>query len=206
MIKLIHVTAEGEQLIAYMARVSSPNQDNPSYEKLIKYLIDNKHWSPFEMINLCIEINTSRAIAQQIIRHKSFSFQEFSQRYSEIPESIEYVNARRQDKTNRQNSIDNLDKETKDWFLKIQKETWEKSNLNYEIALERGIAKECARFLLPLGTPTKLYMNGNLRSWIHYLQLRTDVSTQLEHRVIANQIKDIFVNNFPIVSKVLDWK
>lgn len=205
MVKLIHITPNAEQLIAYIARVSSINQDNPEYEKLISYLIKMKHWSPFEMVNFCVEINTSRAIAQQILRHRSFSFQEFSMRYSEVPEEITFVGARRQDKTNRQNSFDDLSTEDRIWFLEAQEKNWKQLRSDYQEALNRGIAKESARFLLPLGTPTKIYMNGNVRSWITYIMLRTEESTQFEHREIALQIKDIFIQEFPITAKALGW-
>lgn len=206
MVKLIHKTDNAEKLLAYMARVSSPNQDNPDKEKLIKYLIEHKHWSPFEMINLCVEIRTSRAIAQQILRHRSFSFQEFSQRYSTIdPQEFEYYGARRQDKTNRQNSIDDLPDEVDNWFLGAQEEVTQLAFKLYYEALDKGIAKECSRFLLPLSTQTKIYMNGSLRSWIHYIQLRQEESTQLEHREIALECKRIFCEQFPIVAKALGW-
>lgn len=193
-----------EALIAYLARVSSPNQDNPNYESLIKFLIRNKHWSPFEMVTMCVEISTSRAIAQQILRHRSFSFQEFSQRYS-IPNEFELYEARSQDDKNRQNSIDNLDNETKEWWIMQQKEVALKCFNTYQDALNKGIAKECARNVLPLSTKTKLYMNGSIRSWIHYLGIRCDNATQKEHQDVALKIKEIFIKEFPIISKALGW-
>lgn len=205
MSKLVHVTPDAESLIAYTARVSSPNQDNPENEKLIKYLISNKHWSPFEMANLCIEITTTRAISRQILRHRSFSFQEFSQRYAKA-QNIQRYKARRQDTKNRQNSTDDLDQETQQWFLDAQQDLYEKSSFYYEEALKKGIAKESARILLPEATETKLYMNGSIRSWIHYIELRTDKSTQLEHREIAEDCKRIFIEQFPVISKALGWK
>lgn len=206
MVKLIHTTPKSEKLIAYMARVSSPQQDNPSYENLIKYLIAKKHWSPFEMVNLCLEITTSRAIAQQILRHRSFNFQEFSQRYSKVsPIAFEYYEARRQDTKNRQNSINDLPEDTQNWFLEAQEKVNTQSFSLYYEALEKGIAKESARFLLPLSTETKIYMNGSLRSWVHYIQLRTEISTQLEHREVADKCKQIFIEQFPIISKALEW-
>lgn len=206
MVKLIHATPKAEKLIAYMARVSSPQQDNPSYENLIKYLITKKHWSPFEMANLCVQITTSRAIAQQILRHRSFSFQEYSQRYSKVsPVGLEFYEARRQDTKNRQNSINDLPEDTQNWFLEAQEKVNTQSFSLYYEAIERGIARESARFLLPLATETKIYMNGNLRSWVHYIQLRTEESTQLEHREIAEKCKQIFIEQFPIISKALEW-
>lgn len=203
-VNYIHSTPKGEELIAYIARVSSPNQDNPSYEKLLKYLIDHRHWSPFEMISLCVEITTSRAIAQQILRHRSFHFQEFSQRYAEVQEFETYP-ARRQDLKNRQNSTDDMSQETKDWFKAAQEINWEHAYKLYECALKQGIAKEQARFLLPLETTTKMYMHGTVRDWIHYLQIRCGPETQLEHREIAEEIKKIFIKEYPTISKALDF-
>lgn len=203
MVKLIHRTNDAEALIAYMARVSSPNQDNPDFEKLLKYLIKNAHWSPMEMVNFCIEINTTRAIAQQILRHKSFFFQEFSGRYSKITQNIPLMSARRQDEKNRQNSIDDLDSDIQNWFLNAQSKVNTQAKILYEEALNKGIAKESARFLLPLSTPTKMYMNGTIRSWIHYFLVRCDVSTQFEHREIALAAWNIFKQEFPVISNVL---
>lgn len=193
-----------EELIAYCARVSSPKQNNPSIEGLLKYCIRQRHWSIFEMVDLTVEITTSRAIAAQILRHKSFSFQEFSQRYAEALD-YEPCEARRQDVKNRQNSIDDLDPWVKENFLLAQREIWNKGYELYKQAIAAGIAKECARMLLPLNTQTRLYMKGSVRSWIHYLQVRCDVSTQKEHRAIANGIKAIFVEQFPIISTALEW-
>jgi thymidylate synthase (FAD) len=188
-VKLVSLTTSDgmkpEEIISYCARVSNPkNQNNfDTAPALLKYCIENKHWSPFEMCDMTIEVITSRAIAQQIIRHR-FSFQEFSQRYAKVLNNVIY-DARRQDETNRQNSIDDLPEDTKDWFKASQAKVWGDSTLLYEEALKRGIAKECARFLLPLNTQTTLYMKGSVRSWIHYLMVRTDPSTQKEHRDIA---------------------
>lgn len=193
-----------EALIAYTARVSSPHQDNPDYEKLIAYCLANGHWSVFEMVDATIEIETSRAIAQQILRHRSFSFQEFSQRYAKV-QAFEHYEARRQDDKNRQNSIDDLPEKTKEWFRQVQVSQQENAMTFYKIAIQNGIAKEQARFLLPIGVQTKLYMKGSLRSWIHYLQVRTDASTQKEHRDIANACKSILANEFPVIAKVLGW-
>ncbi len=196
-----------EEFIAYTARISNPsNQINSATApKLIKYLLDNRHLSPFEQVDLGISIETSRGISPQILRHWSFSFQEFSQRYAEVMDYVAYP-ARRQDTKNRQNSIDDLSDETKQWFLDAQKQVWDLSYGLYKEALEKSIAKEQARFLLPLNTSTKLIMKGNLRDWIFYLQLRSGNGTQQEHMDIANAvIKDIFVPNFPVVSEVMGW-
>jgi thymidylate synthase (FAD) len=204
-IKLISLTPKAEDTMAYCARVSNPkNQDNPDFSKLLAYCIKHGHWSVFEQANMVVEINTSRAIAAQILRHKSFNFQEFSQRYSTVNSFIEYE-ARRQDEKNRQNSIDDLPEDTKEWFKKSQKDVWDLAYSKYEEALSKGIAKECARFLLPLNSETRLYMNGTIRSYIHYIQLRTHESTQLEHRIIAEEIKKVFIENLPIVAKALGW-
>lgn len=205
-VKLISVTPNAENTIAYCARVSSPKQDNPNIAGLLKYMIRESHWSPFEMANMVIEINTSRAIAQQILRHRSFSFQEFSQRYSEVNDYHLYE-ARRQDEKNRQNSIDDLALSDKLWFFCAQDEIGKLSFERYRQALKRGIAKETARFLLPLNTSTKLYMNGTIRSWIHYIQLRNpEHGTQKEHSDIVAEIKEIFIEQFPIIAEALEWK
>lgn len=195
-------TVEG--LMAYTARVSSPHQDKTDYDGLLKYCIKNQHWSIFEMVDMTVEIETSRAIAQQILRHRSFSFQEFSQRYA-AASSFETYPARRQDNKNRQNSIDDMPVEVQQWFNEAQADVQLWSMAKYEQALKLGIAKEQARFLLPASTTTKLYMKGSVRSWIHYLQLRCENGTQKEHRDIAVAIKEVFKEQFPIVSKSLDW-
>ena len=198
-VKLIHSTANGEDLIAYMARVSNPNnQDNPSYSKLIKYLIDHKHWSPFEMVNMCVEIETTRSVAAQILRHRSFSFQEFSQRYA-VAERAQPTNIRRQDKNNRQNSIDNVDPYTVQDFQVKQSLLFDMSYKLYDEMLQAGIAKECARDVLPLATPTRMYMNGTLRSWLHYCDLRCGNGTQKEHKDIADQCKLLVKEAYPVV-------
>ena len=197
---------DGEQLIAYTARVSNPaNQDNmDTAPKLLKYLIKNKHWSPFEMSHMTVEITTSRAIAAQILRHRSFSFQEFSQRYAEVTEFIEYP-ARRQDDKNRQNSVDDLTQPVKDWFQRVQAINNSDAMQRYKTALENGIAKEQARFLLPLSTQTTLYMCGSIRSWIHYIELRSGNGTQLEHREIALKCQAILKQHFPSVAEAMEW-
>lgn len=202
--KLIWATPEAEKLVAYCARVSSPNQENPEIAKLIKYLIKNKHWSPLEMANMCVEIETTRAISPQILRHRSFSFQEFSLRYAEAAE-FEIVEARRQDSKNRQNSIADMNNKDSNWFREAQDHLFSQSRDLYSEALRRGIAKEQARALLPLSTKTKLYMQGSLRSWVHYLEVRCDKATQKEHRDVADSVKAIFIEQFPIISEALGW-
>ena len=203
-VKLISVTPDTEKIVAYCARVSSKNQENENIAGLIKYCIKNKHWSIFEQGSLTVEIETSRAISAQILRHRSFCFQEFSQRYAEATE-FESYKARRQDDKNRQNSIDDMDEGTLHWFDYAQSKIQQQSMDYYKMALAKGIAKEQARFLLPMSTQTKLYMTGNIRSWIHYLELRTEAGTQKEHRDIAEEIKKIFINELPIISESLSW-
>lgn len=204
-VNFVHITPDAEKLIAYCARVSSPNQDNPEYEGLLKYCIKHKHWSVFEMASMCVEIETSRAIAQQILRHRSFHFQEFSQRYAKAT-AIEIYDARRQDTKNRQNSIDDMSLDDKIWFTNAQMEIGDISLKLYKEAIDRNIAKEQARYLLPLATQTKLYMHGTVRDWIHYLNLRTANGTQLEHAEIAKEIQEIFIKHLPTISKALEWE
>lgn len=195
-----------EEFVVYTARVSNPsNQGNmETAPKLISYLLKHKHFSPFEMVDVCFEIKTSRAIAAQILRHRSFTFQEFSQRYSKATEFITYP-ARSQDLKNKQNSIDNLPEETKEWFERVQAANNAAAEGVYEQAIEKGIAKEQARFLLPLSTQTTLYMKGSLRSWLHYIEVRTDDSTQKEHRDIAVAIKEQLKLQFPATAEALEW-
>jgi thymidylate synthase (FAD) len=196
-----------EDLICYVGRVSSPqNQDNlETAPKLLKYLIANKHWSPLEMVDFTVEIETSRAIAAQILRHRSFVFSEFSQRYSGVT-NFEQYEARRQDTKNRQNSIDDMSQSDKEWFIEAQMQVWDKSFNLYNEAIAKGIAKEQARFLLPLNTSTRLYMKGSLRSWIHYLDLRRANGTQKEHSDIANSIiTTILPVHFPHTLNALGW-
>ena len=203
--KLISVTPNAEDTIAYCARVSSENQDNPNISGLLKYMIREGHWSPFEMANMVVEIKTSRAIAQQILRHRSFSFQEFSQRYAQANAYVIY-GARRQDKKDRQNSIDDLSPEVKEWFVHAQMNAHDYAFELYEEAIKREVSKESARFLLPLSTQTKLYMNGTVRSWIHYIQLRSpEHGTQKEHADIVAEIKNLFIEQFPVISEALGW-
>jgi thymidylate synthase (FAD) len=195
-----------QDLISYVARVSNPtNQKHfQTAPKLIKYLIVNKHWSPFEHATFTVEITTSRAIAAQILRHRSFVFQEFSQRYAAAFNCITHE-ARRQDDKNRQNSIDDMSQEDKDWFDAKQKELWDTSKATYDEALKRGIAKEQARFLLPLSTATTIYMTGSVRSWIHYCELRCGNGTQKEHKDIAIMCRAILAERFPDIAEALGW-
>ena len=201
---LVSITPNAEDNIFYMARVSNPqNQMNKETSpRLIKYLIKHKHWSPFEMASMQLEINTTRAIAAQILRHRSFSFQEFSQRYSNVTQighGIGLPHLRRQDDKNKQASHDDLDPEMVKLMEKQIEQIYANSLDYYEYLLSKGVAKECPRSILPLGIPTRLYMSGNIRSWIHYIQIRAGVETQLEHRLIANAIKDIFEEQMPNV-------
>jgi thymidylate synthase (FAD) len=212
-VSLIWITPEAEQRIAYCARVSNPsNQNNPNYAKLLRYCAENGHWSVFEMANMCVEINTTRDISAQILRHRSFSFQEFSTRYSDTSQlgDVPLPDLRMQDKKNRQNSIRLEDAElTEDQVSRIKDLQTEidslyRSSANlYNQMLSEGIAKECARKILPLNTPTRLYANGTLRSWIHYVQVRSHESTQLEHRKIALAVKEIMKDNAPTVYEAL---
>lgn len=203
-VKLIAITPRAEITMAYIARVSSPHQDNPEYARLLKYCLDHQHWSVFEHASMTIEIHTSRMISAQILRHRSFVFSEFSQRYSE---PVEYVpaRARRQAEKNRQSSVDDLPEDDLIWWENIQREVWHNASLAYEAAGMRGIAKECRRSILPMNTSTRLYMTGSVRSWIHYIQLRTQEDTQLEHREIVEDIKGVFVEQLPNVSEALGW-
>jgi len=189
-----------------MARVSNPaNQNNTATApKLLKYLIDNKHWSPFEMVNVCMEIETTRDIARQILRHRSFSFQEFSQRYAEVS-SFTSIPARLQDSTNRQNSIETNDPSLKYWWGYAQNSLIDHAELIYNEAIKKGIAKEVARKVLPEGlTMSRMYMNGTLRSWLHYIDIRCDKSTQKEHREVAEQCRDIIFKEFPSIKEAFN--
>jgi thymidylate synthase (FAD) len=205
-VTLIHSTKDGDELIAYMARVSNPtNQNNKNSSKLIKYLIKHKHWSPFEMVNMCVEINTTRSISAQILRHRSFSFQEFSQRYANV-EELELPtppNLRLQDPKNRQNSIEDTKLLNKEQLEYVIRTNYIQTYDLYKSMLASGIAKECAREVLPMGTPTRLYMNGTLRSWIHYCDLRTANGTQKEHRDIADNCKQLIKTQFPLTFKAV---
>lgn len=198
---LIAITPKAEEIIVYCGRVSNPkNQENiDTAPKLLRYLIKHQHWSPFEMANMIIEINTTRAISAQIIRHRSFSYQEFSQRYADVDllGKPKIPSLRRQDAKNKQNSFDDLDAELLSYYDKKIKGLFAESHKVYKEMLEDGIAKETAREILPLASPTRIYMNGTIRSWIHYLQIRSGVETQLEHRLIAIEIKKIFREVLP---------
>ena len=206
---LISVTPDAEKHIAYCARVSNPsNQGNDSFEGLIKYCIKHKHWSIFEQAFLTIELETTRAIAAQVLRHRSFTFQEFSQRYADsslLMDKIPLPELRRQDTKNRQNSTNDLDPFDKQ-SLELQMQTLFDSSLAlYQQMLKRGVAKECARNVLPLCVPTRMYMSGSVRSWVHYIDLRSANGTQKEHMDLANACKAIFVEQFPVIAQALDW-
>ena len=208
-VKLVSVTPDAEKMMSYCARVSNPsNQDNDNYAKLLSYCIKHQHWSIFEQAFMTVEINTTRGLAAQILRHRSFTFQEFSQRYADtnlLAEEIPSFELRRQDNKNRQNSIDDISDEIKaKWGVKIR-EHFAKAKAIYDGMIADGIAKECARFVLPLATPTRLYMSGSIRSWIHYIELRSSHGTQKEHMNIANEVKSLFIEQFPTISEALGW-
>ena len=198
-VNYIHSTPDDDNLVAYMARVSNPaNQDNKdTAPKLISYLIKHKHWSPFEMVSMCVEIETTRSIAAQILRHRSFSFQEFSQRYAEVTDPPVLPDLRRQDTKNRQNSIDDFNPIEKQHFQIQLQQHYDQSMWLYKQMLQAGVAKECAREVLPLSSRTKLYMHGTLRSWLTYVDLRSSNGTQLEHKIIADQCKELISKHFP---------
>ena len=208
LVKLITSTPDAEKSMAYIARVSNPkNQDNNDFTKLIGYCIKNEHWSVFEQAYMTLQIETTRGIAAQILRHRSFTFQEFSQRYADSRQlgEIPIPELRRQDNKNRQNSISDLSIEIINHFNKKIKDQFNLNKQLYEEMLEAGIAKECARFVLPLATPTRIYMTGSCRSWIHYINLRTANGTQKEHMDIAKECKNIFSKEYPVVSSALNW-
>ena len=208
-VSLISVSPDAEKHMAYCARVSNPNnQENDNYAGLLKYCIKHQHWSIFEQAFMTLEINTTRGLAAQILRHRSFTFQEFSQRYADtnlLDANIPLPELRRQDTKNRQNSIDDIpEKQIK--FLQDRIQLYFNEGMDlYNELLREGIAKECARFVLPLATPTRLYMSGSVRSWIHYIDLRSGHGTQKEHMDIANECKSIFTEQFPTVSESLEW-
>lgn len=203
-VSLVSITPDAQHLIAYCARVSNPsNQQNLETEdKLLRYLIKHKHWSPFEMAHMVVEINTTRAIAAQILRHRSFSFQEFSQRYADVTSigSATVPSLRRQDLKNRQNSIDDLDTKAKEMYYRRIGQLFAEADDLYREMVSSGVAKECARAVLPLASPSRLYMAGSIRSFIHYCEVRCDVSTQLEHRVIAEEVKQILHQQIPALT------
>jgi len=207
-VQLLSLTPKAEKTMAYIARVSNPkNQDNEDFSRLLSYCIKNEHWSVFEQSFMTLQIETNRGIAAQILRHRSFTFQEFSQRYADSTQlgDIPIPELRRQDIKNRQNSISDLPEELKNKYINKIKEHFKKASNLYEEMLDAGIAKECSRFILPLATPTRIYMTGSCRSWIHYIKLRSANGTQEEHKQIALNCRKIFKESFPIVSKALDW-
>ena len=208
-VKLISVTPDAEKTMAYVARVSNPkNQENPNYAKLLGYCIKHNHWSVFEQAFMTLEIETTRGLAAQILRHRSFTYQEWSQRYADssmLAEQIPMFELRRQDTKNRQNSIDDIDDFVKqEYEIKIRRH-FDEAMVLYQSMLDMGIAKECARFVLPLATPTRMYMSGSVRSWIHYITLRSANGTQKEHMDIAEACKKIFVEQFPTCAEALEW-
>ena len=207
-VKLVSVTPDAEQLMAYIARVSNPsNQDNEKYAGLLKYCIKHNHWSVFEQSTMTLEIETTRAIAAQILRHRSFTFQEFSQRYaaSTALGEIDLPEIRKQDLKNRQNSTDDLDPKTVEKFERQMITLFSSAKSLYTQMLDAGVAKECARMVLPLCTPTRIYMTGSCRSWIHYINLRSAHGTQKEHMIIAEGCRKVFTEQFPAVSEALEW-
>lgn len=204
-VKLVWITPNAETEMGYCARVSNPaNQNNPSVERLLSYCAKNGHWSVFEMANACLEITTSRAISAQIARHRSFSFQEFSQRYAKV-QGFEMVDVRRQDAKNRQNSIDDLPDDLKNWWQAEYQRIIDEAVSFYDRAVADGIAKECARMVLPMSSTSRMYMNGTIRSWIHYISVRTGEGTQKEHRDIAIAARDILAVELPVVARAVGW-
>ena len=209
-VKLVSVTPDAEKMMAYVARVSNPNnQDNEKFAGLLKYCIKHGHWSVFEQAFMTLEINTTRGLAAQILRHRSFTFQEFSQRYADtnlLSEEIPLPKLRRQDTKNRQNSTDDIDPYIIQKYEILMEEHFKASMDLYNKMLDDGIAKECARFVLPLSTPTRVYMTGSCRSWVHYIHLRSAHGTQKEHMDVANECKTVFTQQFPTVAEALEWK
>ena len=208
-VKFVSITPDAEKTMAYIARVSNPkNQDNEKFAGLLKYCIKHGHWSVFEQAHMTLEIETTRGLAAQILRHRSFTYQEFSQRYADsslLGETIPIPELRRQDTKNRQNSIDDLDpKERQHYEIEMQRH-FDAGMKLYKKMLDAGIAKECARFVLPLATPTRLYMTGSCRSWVHYINLRSAHGTQKEHIDLVSEVRSIFVKQFPSVSEALEW-
>ena len=208
-VSLVTVTPDAEKTMAYVARVSNPdNQENPNYAKLLGYCIKHGHWSVFEQAHMTLEIETTRGLAAQILRHRSFTYQEFSQRYAStnlLSNSIELPELRRQDTKNRQNSIDDLDPEIVERLNRQMVTLFSSASALYNQMLDAGVAKECARFVLPLACPTKLYMTGSVRSWVHYIDLRSANGTQKEHMDIALECKKIFKEQFPTVAEAMEW-
>jgi len=207
-VKLISITPDAEKTMAYIARVSNPsNQDNENYSGLLRYCIKHNHWSVFEQSTMTLEIETTRGIAAQILRHRSFTFQEFSQRYADtnLLGNIPTPDLRSQDSKNRQNSIDDIPQTQKKQLQKTIAKYFAEGIDLYNELIREGVAKECARFVLPLATPTRIYMTGSCRSWIHYINLRSANGTQKEHMDIANEVKEVFMKHFTSVSDALDW-
>ena len=208
-VKLITVTPKAEETMGYVARVSNPNnQDNPNVAGLLKYCIKHQHWSVFEQAHMTVEIETTRGLAAQILRHRSFTYQEFSQRYADssmLADEIPLPELRRQDLKNRQNSTDDMDQRKVNHYNRKMQQHFKQGMKLYQNMLKDGVAKECARFVLPLATPTRLYMTGSVRSWIHYIDLRSAHGTQKEHMEIAEMVRTIFKEQFPIISEALGW-
>ena len=208
-VKLISVTPDAEKHMAYCARVSNPNnQENEKFSGLLKYCVKHQHWSIFEQAYMTLELNTTRGIAAQVLRHRSFTYQEFSQRYADsslLAETIPLPELRRQDSKNRQNSIDDVDPFTSQKFEMLMQQHFVQAMDLYQRMLDEGIAKECARFVLPLACPTKIYMTGSVRSWIHYIDLRSANGTQKEHMNLALGAKEIFCEQFPAVAEAMEW-
>ena len=208
-IKLVSVTPDAEQHMAYVARVSNPkNQDNDQFAGLLKYCIKHGHWSVFEQAFMTVEINTTRGLAAQILRHRSFTYQEFSQRYADssmLGDQIPLPELRRQDEKNRQNSTDDMNPRTVNHYNRKMEQHFKQGMKLYQNMLKDGVAKECARFVLPLATPTRIYMTGSVRSWIHYVDLRSAHGTQKEHMAVAEGVRSIFSEQFPTVAQALDW-
>ena len=208
-VKFVSITPDAEKTMAYIARVSNPkNQDNEKFAGLLKYCIKHNHWSVFEQSSMTLEIETTRGLAAQILRHRSFTYQEFSQRYADtnlLDDKIPLPQLRKQDLKNRQNSTDDLDEFLVQDFQLAMEKLFDSSMKLYNQMLKQGVAKECARFVLPLATPTRLYMTGSCRSWVHYINLRSAHGTQKEHMDIAHRCREIFVEKFPNVSEALEW-
>ena len=208
-VKLISVTPDAEKMMGYVARVSNPsNQENPKVAGLLKYCVKHQHWSVFEQSFMTLEIETTRGLAAQILRHRSFTFQEFSQRYADsslLSTNIPLPELRRQDTKNRQNSIDDIDEFKVQKYQMLMQDYFTQGMNLYQQMLTDGIAKECARFVLPLATPTRLYMSGSCRSWVHYIDLRSAHGTQKEHMDIAEACKKVFIEQFPTVAEALEW-
>ena len=208
-VKFVSITPDAEKMMAYIARVSNPsNQQNENYSGLLKYCIKHNHWSVFEQSSMTLEIETTRGLAAQILRHRSFTFQEFSQRYADtklLDSQIPVPDLRSQDLKNRQNSNDDIPQEKKEEYQALIARHFEDSMNLYNALLDEGVAKECARFVLPLATPTRLYMTGSCRSWIHYINLRSAHGTQKEHMDVVAKARSIFVEQFPSVSEALEW-